>query len=131
MEEKLCCMNDEIIEVLLILRFLNHYETLNWYLYSKLQQRVHGNLLRKRPHLLIGEMLCFLTKTQDHTQQVSFRKNIGCRLVCSTLSTIFTRPCLKWFPSFSYHYKMLCRTKIFSRRSSENVCGKLVELETS
>ena len=43
--------------------------------------------------------------TQIHIQQESRRKNIRFWLVCSTLSTIFTRPCTNWFPSFPFFAK--------------------------
>ena len=33
------------------------------------------------------------------------RKNIGFRLICSSPSTIFSRPCTKWFPSLSFSTK--------------------------
>ena len=38
--------------------------------------------------------------------------NIGFRLVCSTPSTIFIRPCTKWFPSFSFSTKCSESTNI-------------------
>ena len=54
-------------------------------------------------------------------------KNIEFRQVCFTPPTIFTRPCTKKFPSFSFTKW----GKKVSRRSNESLCRKLSELEIS
>ena len=61
-------------------------------------------------------MLFFSFIMQGTIQQESHRKNIGFRLVFSTLSIIFTGTCIKWFPSFFVLYKMLWTTIDFLKK---------------
>ena len=76
--------------------FLNHNPTL--IVNSQQRQHVHENLLRKRPALVNCRNIVFLYENA--------RPNlVRIPLVCSTLSTIFTRSCTKWFPSFSFSTK--------------------------
>ena len=61
---------------------------------------------------------------QDHTWKESSRKNIRFSLIYSIQSTVFTRPCIKWFPSFFFH-KMLWRAKTFLENIREKVSWKI------
>ena len=101
MEEKLFCVYCGITAVLIQFEFWNHNQTLNADIFSQQPQHVHENFLRNIPHSSIRETLRLSMITQGHIQQESRRENIWFRLVYSTRSTIFTRSCIKWFPSFS------------------------------
>ena len=48
------------------------------------------------------EILSFSTITQGYIQQESLSRNIGFRLVCSILFTLFIRHCTKWYTSLSF-----------------------------
>ena len=68
---------------------------------------------------------CRATFSKNHAGKI-----IAFRLVCSTPSTIFNRPCTKWFQSFLFSINCFEWQKIFSTRSGEKVYGKLLEWET-
>ena len=96
-------------------KFLNHHQ-----IYTLNSCNVFMNILENSLHLPVGKTLIMWV----HIQQESCRKNIGFRLVCSTPSTIFTRPCTKCFPSFLF----VTKCSEGPRRSSENLCRKLLSL---
>ena len=101
MEENICCM----VRSPLYFEFFNCNQILIADLYSQQLQSVHETLLRKCPTLINRRNIVLLS---DYTKTFSknhARKNIGFRLVCSTPSTIFPRPCTKQFPSFSFSIK--------------------------
>ena len=78
-------------------------------------QRLFKNLLRKRPELVSWRNIVLLhDNTRPHSAMNHAGKDIG--------STIYTRPCNKWFPSF-----------IFSTKSSQEdeVKTFLLGLKTS
>ena len=78
-------------------KFSKHNQRLNADLYSQQLPRVNENL-RKCPTLInrwnIKSASSYLA-----------REKFGFRLVCSILSTIVTRPHIKWFPPFSFTSK--------------------------
>ena len=110
--------------------FLNHSKTLDADFCSQQLQRMHEKLFRKRP-VLVTKKICFSMITQSHIQQESRRKNIGFRLFCFTSTTILTRPCTQWFPSFLFSLKYFEWQKNFFKKSSKNFSGKPLSLETS
>ena len=103
MEKKLWCVWLDHFSIIHF-EFLNYNQIFNSDLYSQQLQLVHENL-RKCLALINKRNIVLLN---DNTRLYSARitqKNIESKLVYSTLSTIFTRPCTKWFPSlFSPEY---------------------------
>ena len=100
-EEKLCCVC--IVgspPYYLFWNFKSLLDCLCRLILSKAVMSVWKSSPKNAPYLSIGEMLCFSMITQGHTQLESHRKNIGFWLICSTLSTIFSRLCTKWFLYF-------------------------------
>ena len=130
-EIRWCCVYSGISAALLNFEFLICNQTLNIDLYSQQLQWVHENILRKDAACVnrVNFVLQY-DNARPHSARSSQEKKYWIRLVCSTLSNIFARPCTRWFPSFSLSTKWSKWQKIFSRRSDENVCRTLPELET-
>ena len=113
-------------------RKIIHFEILNWNQMFKcwFMQRVHENL-RKCPGLVNKRNIVLrLDNARPHSTRITTKKNGGFRLVCSTLSTIFIRPCITCFLSFSFFSKCFEYQLIFLRRIGENICGIVVDVET-
>ena len=121
-EKKLCCVYGGIIVVVFIF---------SCFFKSQLQQqqRVHKNLLRKQPALVSRRnVVLFLDNSRSHSAKITEGKILD----------------LSWFipphPSYSpdlapsdFHFfllldKMFWMTNNFSKRSSQNVSGNVLEL---
>ena len=88
--------------------YLNCIQIVNADLYSQQLQHVHKNLLRKRCALGHRRNVVLLldNNAKPHSVRITQeKKTIGFRLVCSTSFTILTRPCVKWFSSYSFSTK--------------------------
>ena len=122
LKERLCCMYDGITIVSCILSFFTIIKHLVQ-TYTLNSCNVGMKILENKPHSSIGRPHSF---SKDHAG-----KNTGFRPGCSTPSTIFARSCTKRFLTFLLSTKCSEWQKIFSRRSSKNIYGKLLELKTS
>ena len=125
-EEKLSCVHKRTA-VLFVLIF-NRNQTLDAGLYTQKLQHVYGNHLRKRHTLVNKRKKCVsLWKRKAIFSKNLAGKNIGVKLVCCTVSNIFTRPYSKCFPSISFSAECSEYQKkkyIFSRISGKNLCKK-------
>ena len=118
-EEKLCCVYDEITSGIIHFKFLNYWHSIQTYTVNRWNvctwslQRKHSSQ-ESIEKCCASAWLCKVIFGKNHTG-----KNIGFRLIYSSPSTQFIRPCIKWFSSF------LFSTKCFQEEEMETFVENL------
>ena len=108
-EENFCCVYIKNLEVLLILNFKTAIKH-SLHSYRPNSHNLRMKIYENTTHSLMEVCASYLIRlNQSHSARIKKEKNFGLRLLCSILSTMFTRHCTSDFHLFIL--KMLRKKK--------------------